>query len=309
MLAIPGAQDACAGDLYRLDMRCIVPQSAPPVHVVVNIYSGETPDPGRLEGTCQADYDGISMSGLVWDDVVCITSIMVQGEDLVISYMVNGNDHGEFAHKTLFEVLLNGNPTYLPLGTACREIIRLDHPYAGDPFGSSTFYIEDGDGGCLYDHMYCPIGEHFYWLVGEFRVPCVRPDDLTLKIYSNEDEFQAVSTASFDGIELSDVFCSYVACITDALMVDGDLLMTFDVYGYKDQESFLANTRIELEVGGEIFYLDLHTSCSGPVLVDEPYDTVPDGTLTITEACGDCVDEGATPAEQSSWGGVKVLFR
>jgi hypothetical protein len=93
--------------------------------------------------------------------------------------------------------------------------------------------------------------------------------------------------------------------------LDGDeLIVFFEVFGWKDDGTFDAESSYELDLGacGTFKLTNFHTSCSQVIYLDEPYDLDGPGTLTITGGCGACLVEHPVPVEKSSWSTIKTLY-
>ncbi len=295
------------GDLYELDMEWIGADVGP-VHVILKVYEGKTPDPAKLKGTSEADFDGATMTGLMFDTVAEITQISTAGGELTVAFTANGYDGGTFKADSYFEVLLDGVSSGLNIHTSCSKVLRMGYPYGCDPVGSGNIFIVGGDGDCLVDRYHCPEGNKLYWVIATLRVPDCGPADLAFRFYKGDDDLQAESLASFDGFGLYDVVCDRFACITDAAVIGGDLIVTVEAFGPKGGGEFDASSRFELEVGGcDTYYRDLHTSCSQPIHVHEPYEMTPLGELILVDGCG-CL-ENVSPVQQSTWGLIKGLYR
>jgi len=277
--------DVLAGDLYRLDMRCEGPEPTYPTHIVLNVYHRED----ELRGTAEADFDGAVLSNVVCDDVVCITDAAGAGGALVVWYSVAGYDRGKFKAHTRFDLTSGRGRKFVDLHTSCSRPIYMHVPYAGDPDG--TFFIEGGDGDCLWNPGDCPEGSKLYALEGEFRVPSTAPGRLTFNLYKGDHDLKGTSTVSFSGMGPEDVVCDPVACITDVYVERSEAVVAFKARGFKGGSGeFERDSRFELETSeAGAFFLDLHTSCSRAIQVDVPLDMSPGGSVTFTNGCGGCL--------------------
>jgi hypothetical protein len=280
-----------------------------PAEYPVDIWANAYKDDDDLKGSSFAMFDGSSIYDVSCDPVVCITGAYVVDDSLQIMFRVNGwKSDGTFDSNSRFEVLVGGVQYYADLHTSCSQILYTDYPYAGV---GGTLYILCGDGTCLrvYDED-CPETDKILWFMGTFNIPCDVPANLTFNVYKDQNDLKGTSTAFFDGVNLTDVICDPVACITgasDALQVD------WYAHGWKDEiGKFETNTRFELIVDGcGTFYLDLHTSCSQDIYLGDPYALMPEGTLILTDGCGgeNCLPQEPVAVEESTWGAVKALYR
>jgi len=280
-----GHSGAEGGDLRRLDMRWVGPQPMYPTHVVVHVYKNTT----ALKGTAEADFDGAMLSGLVGDDVVSITDIASEGGSLVVTFTAHGYlSSGKFASKSRFEVCTGDGSTHLDVFTSCSRILYLEAPYPADPCGA--FFIEDGEGTCFWEWDDCPAGGKLYWVKGEFWVPDAAAGDLTFNVYRGQGNLRGTATARFDGVNLTNVCCDPIACITGAAMLGGDLVVGFWAHGYQNAGCFSSNTRLEvLTSSGTASHLDFHSLCNRVVMLSYPYSASPAGEVTFSDGCGECV--------------------
>jgi len=308
IMAMAGAAQA-GSHLYRLDMRYEGPAPAGPTHLEIIISEGRHCE--QFRGSAEADFDGSSITNLVDDDVVTITSAEIVGGSMILHYTVNGYHNGHFHADTCFEVIEGGNSTNLSFHTSCSQPIPLEAPMPGDPVG--TYFLEGGEGDCLDDSdppegESCPDDHRLYWLAGNFQIPCSNPGNLTLTVYDG-NSVVGVSSAYFDGNHLIETSADAVAQFWDAFFVDGGLVVEFEAFGWHEGH-FHAHTAIELEVEGcGVFSLpDYHTSCSQPIDLDSPMSINGGaGSITFTDMCG--CGQSVVSVESTSWDSLKSLYR
>ncbi len=118
---IPMATQVVAGDLYRIDVLYERPIPSYPAEVVVDVLEGARCN--HFKGTASVDFDGISISNNVSDDVVYIDNITTSGSTMVITFSVLGYDNhttpAKFKSKTCFLIDVNGSSDSLSLTTSC----------------------------------------------------------------------------------------------------------------------------------------------------------------------------------------------
>ena len=111
----------------------------------------------------------------------------------------------------------------------------------------------------------------------------------------NPGNLKGTSTADFDGSALSNIVCDGVVCITDAMVVDDEVIVYYTAFGYKDGR-FDNDTVFAVTIGELSAASHVHTGCEKPMYVGAPYGTEPfaQGTFFILGGDGDCLweDEG-----------------
>jgi hypothetical protein len=323
------ASSAMAGKVYQLDFQYYTDVPTYPAEITVNYYEGDKCQADKLKGTSSMMFEWFGTYGENWDftydDVAFLTEAWEEGGMLRVGFTMNGHDNGKFKSTTSFEVIVNGVSTCLKdIHTSCSRVIPVDEALVGD--GPGTFYITGGVGGadCLPQDPDCPTGDKAYELYGEFHVPlngCV-PTDVTFRAYKDASDLKGTSTATWTGSGLDNIVCDSVACLTDAWM-DGDfLVVSYDVFGWKDNGEFDSSSSYELDLGDcGVFKLQkYHTSCSQVIRLNVPFwicdgDFHPDdnqdcgnGYVVLTGGCGGCIVDVPIATQESNWSTIKSLY-
>ncbi len=304
---------AYAGDLYSLDMKlCMPAPAAYPVNITIEVHKDQ---PGNLKGTTTATFDGTVLSDIMCDDFMCITDAEVDGDMLYLYFDSFGYKDGKYEANSYFDVFVGDVNLGLPIHTSCSKPIYVDgHPYGALPLGAGTFYVLAGDGTCMSTRQGCPPDPNkLQWVYAKFEVACAAPADLVVNVYKDTSDLKGTSGGYFDGMDVSDIYYSTgvtgaVAMLVDAEMDADTMVVYFYAFGVKGGGEFEKNTRFELVVEGcGNFYMDLHTSCSQEINMDQAYDLTPAGAFTFLNGCGSCI--GYVPVEDKTWGTIKSLYR
>jgi len=304
------APSAHAGGVYQLEFTVCGPVPTLPADVAVNLYEGDVPDPGKLKGTSTETFvSNGNIPSHVCDPVACLTDSRIMNGEFCIAFQINGFDKGKLKAESYFEVVINGEAFGLNLHTSCSQPIPLNQPIT---VGDYTFEIVGGYATCIPGVPGCPQTSKIYEVDGEYRIDVCNcaPTNITFNVYKKDTEFKGTSSATWDGVSLSNIVCDDVACITGATLEGCELVITFDSFGYRDDGQFDSDTSWEMLFdggcnGGKV---KVHTSCSQPFYLNVPH-PAGDGTFTFTDGCGGCLSSTPVSVEDSSWGSVKGLYR
>lgn len=306
------------GNLYRLDMVYEGPVPTEfPAHIEFEVSEGRNCD--HFRGSASADFDGVSMMNSVADGVVAIDDITIVDSTLVINYTVWGYDGAssplKFKADTCFHIDINDTSDEIAWHTSCSQPIDVDVPAEGE--GGGFFTILGGEGDCLPGggggDPGCPYDDKLFWLAGDFSIPCSSPGNVTFNVYDvhhDNNELKGTATGFFDGSGLSGVTNDDVAQLWGAYMDGGNLLVSIESFGFEhDPAHFKAHSSFEIVVEGcGTFVLDdFHTSCSQPIILNDPLPLSPAGDLTFVNYCG--CEESTVSTESMDWGSLKSLYR
>ena len=284
----------------------ISPEGQLPASIEARVFENDD----VLRGSSSVVFDGTDLSGFVYDDVAFIAGVGIDGGEIFVNFVANGYDSGKFKSNSAFAVVVDGGESFLELHTSCSQPILLNSAYAGLPDGEFT--ITGGVGECVPGNPDCPVGDKIYELSGLFNVPLAgcAPGEITFNAYKDDDDLKGSATAMWTGSGLSDIVCDGVACLLDAGLDGDNLLVNFDVFGWKGHGEFDSNISLEIDLGacGSFMLTNLHASCSQVVYLNVPLDMAGGSNLTLTDGCGICLLENPVPTEKSTWGAVKSLY-
>lgn len=310
LLGVMAAVAGAVGNAYVLDMKAVIPGATAltfPVAVQVDVHKGV--HAGNLKGTATADFDGAMLSNIVCDDVVCITDVMVVGDEVIVYYTAFGYKDGSFDNDTVFCVGVGQLAAESHVHTGCAKPIYVGAPYGTQPFAEGTFYVLGGEGECLWDDMGCPANVHkLHWFFGHMIVPGTQPETLTFELYdAHLNEIRAMATADVGGYVLNNQYNNVHGRLIDADILAGELKVYFYVMGWESRGEFGNESSMVLHVGDAEYTLNIHTSCSEEILTGVPYPLEPEGVLVFQNGCASCL--GYVPVEDSSWGTIKAIYR
>jgi hypothetical protein len=299
--------------LFRLDGLFEVPlDCALPVDLVFRVYENDD----NLKGTATATFDGTTLSNVTGGAVAQILEASLDAGTLLVTVEANGwKGGGEMATSSSFALEIVGCDEFglWDFHTSCSQPIYKNHPYETTPGGTLTW--TDGCGGCLFVPPYgdCPDDDKLYRLDGEFVLPfpCSVPTTFTFNVYKGDTDLKGTATATFDGVSVTNIVCDDVACIIDASLQNGTLVVTWQAHGSKGGGEFEADTSFELLVEGCGTFKSerIHTSCSAPIELGLPRPIDPYGVIVLTNGCGGCLAGNPTGVESSTWGSLKAVFR
>jgi hypothetical protein len=114
----------------------------------------------------------------------------------------------------------------------------------------------------------------------------------------NCDHLKGSSEADFDGTTVDNLVCDDVVCITDIYETMDGLVVRYTANGYdNDPPKFKASSCFEVIVDGNSSLVELHTSCSQPIYIEQPYPADPEGNFFVEDGEGDCFDDGLPPVD------------
>ncbi|MCP4544946.1 MAG: hypothetical protein GY835_00615 [bacterium] len=299
------AGTAEAGRLYQLEFTWRGALPTLPADIELRVYDNSD----DLKGTSTVTYDGSDLSNFVHDDIAFITGVGIEGGELFVYFVGSGHHNGHFHANSAFEILVNGVSSFLELHTSCSQPLDLNVEYPGDPAGGFT--ITGGTGSCIPGDPDCPPGDKLYELNGFFELPLAgcTPGAIVFNAYKDTDDLKGTGTATWNGSGLSGIVCDDVACLVDAEMDGENLIVYYEVFGWKNDGEFDANISLEIDLGAcGTFILGFHASCSQPIVLDTPYGIPGGGSMTLTGGCGACLVDQPVSTESRTWSAVKSLY-
>ena len=295
------------GDLYWLSGEFRVPCTTPGP-ITFNVYK----DDDQLRARATAIFTGGGLDNVVDAFAATLDGAYIEGNELVVQFTSYGyKDDGTYDSNSAFEIVTACGTYFLDQHTSCSREIYLNTALPAS--GGSTVTYTDGCGDCIETGLPpvdCPYDDKLYWVAGEFLVPCSNPANITFWTYEKDhfDEPEGTATAYFNGTSLTNVTNDLFAQLMKATVVNGQLLIEFEAFGW-DNDKFKTETGFAVTVAGcGTFRIDkIHTSCSRPIPVDVPLGTTPSGTMTIRNYCG--CEDSVVPTEIMNFGDVKSLWR
>lgn len=304
---------ATAGSIYQLNFECEGPAPTLPATITVDVYEGDTNDPGKLKGSSTEIFNGNgNITGHTCDAFMCLTDtrILSNNGNLFLTFQTNGFDKGKLKSNTYWEITINGVTSSLQFHTSCSQPIPLNQPL--DVGNGMTCTLVGGYGDCLPGSPGCPTGDKLFEINGQYRIDVsgCTPSDLVFNVYKKDNELKGTSTATWNGASLTNIVCDGVACLTGAELQGSELVITFDSSGYKDTGEFESDTSWEMLVtgcaGGKT--QKIHTSCSQVFTMGTSY-PAGSGEFVFTGGCGACLSFAPVGTEDASWGGIKAGYR